>query len=97
MNIFEASSCAGIVTGAIGGSWLGFSQFGWTGALIGLPVGVVLGWIVPPFIIFATFLVLIFFEEGPSRIRKMFRGEFDPDPKIGKVPPDRDSPGGEGG
>jgi hypothetical protein len=87
LNIFEASSCVGVATGAVGGLWLGFSLFGWLGAVIGLPAGVVIGWFVPPLLVFMVFLLGILFEEGPSGLRKMFRASEKLVPTDNKEPP----------
>jgi hypothetical protein len=73
MNVFEASSCVGVIVGSAGGCYLGSSWFGLAGAVLGLPLGAVLGWFVPPLLVFTYFLVGIFFEEGPEGLREMFR------------------------
>jgi hypothetical protein len=72
VNLFVASSCLGVVVGSAGGCWLGFSWFGLAGAVIGLPAGAVLGWFLPPLLVFAFFLIAIFCEEGPAGLRKVF-------------------------
>jgi hypothetical protein len=46
MNLFEAISGVGIVGGAAGGAVWGAMEFGFWGAVVGLPVGAVLGWAV---------------------------------------------------
>ncbi|MCI0458987.1 MAG: hypothetical protein L0Z62_18675 [Gemmataceae bacterium] len=73
MNIFEASSCVGVVAGSAGGCYLSHSWFGLVGAVLGLPAGAVVGWFVLPLLVFAVFVVGIFFEEGPAGLRELFR------------------------
>jgi hypothetical protein len=81
VNVFEASSCVGVVAGSAGGCYLGHSWFGLVGAVLGLPAGAVVGWFVLPLLVFAVFVVGIFFEEGPAGLRELFcRGRGDPPP-----------------
>jgi hypothetical protein len=75
VNIFEASSCVGVVGGTIAAPILGYSCFGVIGAIIGLPIGVVLGWVVPRFLVLGVFLIGIVYEEGPKGLRPLFGGK----------------------
>ena len=90
MNIFEFGSIVGSLFGTISGGWLGYSLMGWGGVVIGVPLGAVAGWFVPPMLIFAMFLVGIFRENGFTGVRELFRkgrgsvvGSVDPPPDSG--------------
>ena len=73
MNIFEAASLMGTVAGSIAGAVIGHSWFGWLGRAIGLPIGALVGWFVPPFIVFGVFLIAICFESGLKEASNFLR------------------------
>lgn len=73
VNLFEASSIIGTIGGSLVGAFVGQSLLGWVGALIGFPAGAVIGWFLPPFLIFAVFLVLICLQSGPKEALDLLR------------------------
>jgi hypothetical protein len=73
VNLFEASSCAGVVAGAAGGTCLGFNLCGWAGALVGLTVGAAAGCFGMPFLVFLVFLACVFAREGVTGVRELVR------------------------
>lgn len=74
MNIFEAAAFAGGVVGAAAGPIWGYSAFGVPGALLGLPVGFVVGFYFPTFLILVVIAVYILVTEGPRGLPAIFWG-----------------------
>jgi hypothetical protein len=78
----EALTCVSVATGALAGVTWGGVRYGWLGALIGLPAGMVLGplvflvwWIV----CFVTIVPLgILCTDGPHGLWEFVRGRWVP-------------------
>jgi hypothetical protein len=73
MNVFEASSCIGMAFGVVVGPLVGWSVWGLPGCLVGLPAGVVLGWLFPPLAVFAGLLFVIVCREGRAAAWRLLR------------------------
>lgn len=67
MNVFDASSCVGVVVGAVGGGCLGYSWLGGVGVALGVPTGAVAGAFILALVVYVVWLVMIFREAGSGR------------------------------
>jgi len=66
MNIFVFGSCIGVVAGPAVVVPLAYFKFGVWGAVVGVPVGVVLATVVVALLIIMAFFIGVLFEEGPK-------------------------------
>jgi hypothetical protein len=81
VNVFECSSCVGIAVCSPVAAWLGYSWFGIVGAVLAFPLGVLVGWLVPPLLVLTVFIGGVLFEEGPKGLRDLLRtGKDGPGP-----------------
>lgn len=70
VNVFDASSCVGVILGAACGCWLGYSWLGWVGAALGIPIGALAGAFILPLVVYAAWLVGLWREAGLAGIRE---------------------------
>lgn len=98
-NAFDTIGCLGVVTGAATGATWGAMQYGFWGAVIGFPVGLVAGavagWAL--MILFAVTVVpgLILFGYGPRRLWEFVCGRWEPPERLFPSRADQPSSTGE--
>ena len=77
MNLIELGAAGGAITGAVCGGMVASASLGVWGWLVGVPVGVILGYFafLAVYLLFfgVVILVVILFEQGPMRLRRLMR------------------------
>jgi hypothetical protein len=73
VNVFDASSCVGVVVGLVVGGWLGCSWLGVAGVALGAPVGAALGAFTLPQLVYTAFLAGVYWEAGLAGVWEEIR------------------------
>jgi len=74
MTLFERSGCAAGIIGALAGGFVGYSLFGGLGAMVGVPIGAIGGWVAGIGVVGGFFFVAITKEriEQHRKLRTIF-------------------------
>jgi len=76
-SLFDCLGGMGVILGAIGGAIFGWQQYGFWAAVLGVPVGAVLGGVGAPLLVACSAMILFvtvtLLSKGPRGVRALFR------------------------